>query len=342
MLNNAKVIAGLKALANGFSLIAEGLESAETVVKTTTAPAKVAPTQAPAPKVAVQPAPTQAPAPAEEMIEGKLIITAEELAGMSYNNLKKFAKDLGASAVGSRDEITERLLALSGTIDVEVAPEDVVEPEEVEEAETAEEAEEVEDAETVEEEADEEESDTEKQVIEATKDMTDEEIASFLADVGISPKGKRQALIAKVVKAVEEGVIDLGGEEEAEVPEETEGEAEATDEGTDVEMTEARTKAYEAYDKEIRAGFEAKEITRASILEWLDEFTGMDYSEFDNEQLLDAYVEQSASFIDDEGKDVEEPGAYTVNGVPYCCGKPLKEVDNTFICEVCGAEYEGE
>ena len=44
----------------------------------------------------------------------------------------------------------------------------------------------------------------------------------------------------------------------------------------------------------------------------------------------------------DEGKDVEEPGAYTVNGVPYCCGKPLKEVDNTFICEVCGAEYEGE
>lgn len=52
-------------------------------------------------------------------------------------------------------------------------------------------------------------------------------------------------MIAKVVKAVEEGVIDLGGEEEApeeEASEEVEGEAEAH-EGTDVEMTEARDKS---------------------------------------------------------------------------------------------------
>lgn len=49
-------------------------------------------------------------------------------------------------------------------------------------------------------------------------------------------------------------------------------------------------------------------------------------------------------FIDDEGDEVEEGAPYTLNGEPYCCGQPLQynEEDDTFICEICGGEYESE
>ena len=38
----------------------------------------------------------------------------------------------------------------------------------------------------------------------------------------------------------------------------------------------------------------------------------------------------------------DEEGAYTVNGIPYCCGHELafNEDNDTYICEVCGGEYE--
>ena len=52
----------------------------------------------------------------------------------------------------------------------------------------------------------------------------------------------------------------------------------------------------------------------------------------------------SCLLIDDEGEMPEEEGAYTVNGIPYCCGHELKynEDNETYICETCGAEYEAE
>ena len=31
-----------------------------------------------------------------------------------------------------------------------------------------------------------------------------------------------------------------------------------------------------------------------------------------------------------------------MNDVPYCCGRPLKLVDNTYVCEFCGGEYDAE
>ena len=47
-------------------------------------------------------------------------------------------------------------------------------------------------------------------------------------------------------------------------------------------------------------------------------------------------------YIDDDGEMPEEEGAYLVNDVPYCCGRPLKLVDNTYVCEFCGGEYDAE
>lgn len=47
-------------------------------------------------------------------------------------------------------------------------------------------------------------------------DMDVEELAELLAEHGISAKGKKQALIAKVLKAIDEGIIEIEDEEEGE------------------------------------------------------------------------------------------------------------------------------
>jgi len=110
------------------------------------------------------------------------------------------------------------------------------------------------------------------------------------------------------------------------------------------DMTDERRAAIEAFDSETRSDFEDGSITRKDIIEWLNEFhqTKDTMKKKSDEDLLDEYIYCSCLLINDEGEMPEEEGAYTVNGIPYCCGHELKfnEDNDTYICETCGGEYE--
>ena len=272
--------------------------------------------------------------------------TEEELDGMTYNDLKKLAKTLGITAVGNRKEITAKIL--SGEVEEVVEEAEEVEKKKSSPKRKSDSAKVVKKSEPKEE--DEEEVDlVEQQVLDATEDMEDDEIREYLEDVGISSKGKRQSLIAKLVQAVKDGKIDFD-DADSDESEDEDTDTEDTEEDTDVEdvtetMTKKRKKAYLEFCDETRASVEDGEITREDLIEFLNDFNGTKdkMKKVSTNDLVEQYLMISANLIDDDGNVVEE-GAYTINDEPYCCGKPLKydEDENKFICEVCGEEYEGD
>lgn len=278
--------------------------------------------------------------------------TAEELDGMTYNDLKKLAKTLGITAVGNRKEITAKIL--SGEVEEVVEEAEEVEKKKSSPKRKSDSAKVVKKSEPEEEDeeddTDEEEVDlVEQQVLDATEDMEDDEIREYLEDVGISPKGKRQSLIAKLVQAVKDGKIDFD-DADSDESEDEDTDTEDTEEDTDVEditetMTKKRKKAYLEFCDETRTFVEDGEINREDLIEFLNDFNGTKdkMKKVSTNDLVEQYLMISANLIDDDGNVVEE-GAYTINDEPYCCGKPLKydEDENKFICEVCGEEYEGD
>lgn len=345
---NAKTIEGLKAIRNGIDLILEGYAE-DTIIpaESTEKKTPVVETKTETPKVEAVPEET-----ATTSVKGNL--TREQLDGMTYNNIKKLAKELGVSAVGNREDITARILGET----VEVEPEAVTEApvKETEKTTKKTEPEEVE--------VDEKDNDPlYAQVVEAVADMSNEEIADVLADIGVSAKGKREALIEKVVQAVRDGLLDFDDEDSEEEVEETpapakkagkgapapveveEDEEDLTNDIDNPEMTEARRKAILAQDNSIRKQFKKGEVTRDNLVEFLQSFydTEEDMDDMSDDDLLDTYIDAVCRLVDDEGDLVEE-GAYTLNGEPACCGRVLvySEDTNVFVCEHCGEEYEAE
>lgn len=289
----------------------------------------------------------------EKAKSGSSEYTAEELDGMTYNDLKKLAKTLGITAVGNRKEITAKIL--SGEVEEVVEEAEEVEkkkssPKRKSDSAKVVKKSEPEEEDEIEDDTDEEEVDlVELQVLDATEDMEDDEIREYLEDVGISSKGKRQSLIAKLVQAVKDGKIDFD-DADSDESEDEDTDTEDTEEDTDVEditetMTKKRKKAYLEFCDETRASVEDGEITREDLIEFLNDFNGTKdkMKKVSTNDLVEQYLMISANLIDDDGNVVEE-GAYTINDEPYCCGKPLKydEDENKFICEVCGEEYEGD
>lgn len=285
--------------------------------------------------------------------EGKKQYTEEELSSMKYNDLKSLAKKLGVDPSGTREAITERILAL-------YAPADEAEDEEEEEEEVK-----------TKKSADEKMSHEEiaEYVEDLVKDMTDEEIADLLSEVGISPKGKRQALIAKVIKAIEDGLLEFEYDDEDEESGDVEDSADK-DEDTDVEdevdevedseyedsdgedyfpedMTDERKKACAELKKEITAEYKGKKLTDKEIKQFCSDFY-LDHEGYDSslpkDEQLDMYIQAQQRLIDDEGEqhDFQEP--YELNGQNACCGHYLKELEDSgnLYCEVCGTEYETE
>lgn len=327
---NAKIIEGLKAVRGGIDLILEGYEEDKIV---STSAKEVASVKAEPKEEPKTEAKKEAPVVASDKT-----YTREQLDGMTYNNIKKLAKDLGISAVGNREEITNRILG--------DAP---VEEEKTEEA-------------PVEVPVDEKDNDpVYAKVVATVADMSNEEIADVLADIGVSAKGKREALIDKVVQAVKDGLLELDDEEsedEEEAPEQTTPTEKVAEQSTDDDeeedntndvdnpnMTEARKKAILAQDDEIRKQFKSKDVTRAGLVEFLQTFYDTEDSMDDmtDDDLLDTYIDAVCRLVDDDGNLVEE-GAYLLNGEPACCGRPLTYSEDTkmFICEHCGEEYEAE
>jgi len=252
-------------------------------------------------------------------------LSKESLDAMKYNDLKKLAKEMGVEPNGTREAITERLLG----VEVEAPEEDGDDG------------------------AEETTVDLQSQVEEAVADLSVEEIAQMLTDVGVSPKGKRQALIAKLVKAVEEGKIEFDGDDEDSGEDEDEdstdnddsGEADEEDYFPD-DMTDERAEVIEALEKEIRAEYKKKGITDKEVAEACKAFY-LDHEGYNSKlpkgEQLDMFVLAMQRMVDDEGeqRDIEEP--YEMNGQPACCGHYLKELDSgNLFCEVCSQEYEAD
>lgn len=335
-----KIIVGIVSIAEGLNSIAEALKEMNTTV---TAVAELCPE--PDTEVALNDV-AETPVEESKSTPSNSEYTEEELSGMSYNDIKKLAKELGIPAVGNRKELVKKILSAdtASEVDSEEKTEEKTEVKPVKSAPKTFKKTKVEEPEPDEEDEEEEDEDpVEAKVKEVTEDMSDDEIREVLEDVGISTKGKRQSLISKLVKAVNDGLIDLDEDGEDVDAEEEETDAEESDITED--MTKPRKKAYEELCDETSEAFESGEVTREDLIEFINAFNGTDdkFKKVSDEDLLTKYLELSAMLIDDEGNIVEE-GAYTINDEPYCCGHPLHydEDGEKFICECCGSEYEAE
>lgn len=359
----------------------------------------------------------------EEVVEVETNTEAEDLNSKTLKELKDLAKELGVSTKGSKSTIIGRILEAQDNVEevVEEPEENILTEEEVEEFEEA--------TETG------EENPLEAQL----NEMSVEELADILAEVGISTKGKKQSLIAKVLKAVEEGKIELADEEDAdeeeEVVEETVEEVEepvndtieeteddeegieleeildslgtkelkdlakelgikvvlkdkkasliekitnfeddnklmevliekdiivATDEeeveedvDTEeefvVEGSDVRIEAVENKFADLMEHIENGEIEMSEVTEFLEEYYADNKSELKKieamteEDLANKYCWIQANLIDDEGQEVDFEEPYMVGDKPYCCGIPMKKLnETTYVCEIDGEEVELE
>lgn len=354
----------------------------------------------------------------EAVVEVETNTEAEDLNSKTLKELKDLAKELGVSTKGSKSTIIGRILEAQDNVEevVEEPEENILTEEEVEEFEEATET-------------------GEDNPLEAQlNEMSVEELADILAEVGISTKGKKQSLIAKVLKAVEEGKIELADEEE-EVVEETVEEVEepvtdtieeteddeegieleeildslgtkelkdlakelgikvvlkdkkasliekitnfeddnklmevliekdiivATDEeeveedvDTEeefvVEGSDVRIEAVENKFADLMEHIENGEIEMSEVKEFLEEYYADNKSELKKieamteEDLANKYCWIQANLIDDEGQEVDFEEPYMVGDKPYCCGIPMKKLnETTYVCEIDGEEVELE
>lgn len=269
-------------------------------------------------------------------------ITEESLAEVSYNGLKKLAKDLGVSASGDRETLTANILAS--------VSEDEVEDEEDSDEEVTSSEEEIEDAEFSEEDEEEEDSLAE-QIEQATKDMTVEELADLLVSYKLPAKGKRQALIDAIIKGVEDGIIEFntGDDVDEEDEEEEEIDDAETVEEEEVDEEEVddspRGKAVQELKDSIEAEFEEGSISRKDLITYINKRMGTKnrMKTVDDADLLAKYCELQATLIDDEGDLHEEKEPYVLNDEYHCCGEVLqKDEDGDLVCPICGTCYDGE
>lgn len=304
-------------------------------------------------------------------------LSREQLDGMKYNDMKKLAKDLGISAKGSREDLVERLLntEVSTSVEDDEEDEEPVKKPTDKKKKPSKKSEPVEDEDEDDDIDDEDDSDEDNndldeitsKVEELVADMEVEDIAEILTEAGIKAKGKKQALIDKLIQAVADGIIELDESDDDEdeddyEEDESEEDEDSVDEDEDEEddddeeeedvndlengnMPKERKKALIALDKKLRKQFTDKKLKTSTMKKALVDYYGEDaedeIDDMDKEDLLDAYIYVKQLYVDDDGEmvDVEEP--YTVNGVDYCCGTPLEydKKSGSYICPVCNSKY---
>ena len=271
--------------------------------------------------------------PTEE-VASYVPMSEETLKGMGYADLKALAKNVGVSAKGTKSQLLKVLIEyfknMNEETPVEAPPQEEVPQEEVPaEVETDEEVADGEDTRAV-----------VLRMIEENE-MSDDDIREVLKDAGLSDKGKHEALIDKLVSAIDDGIIQLEDEEDDEpAPAEEEAEEEESDEPA---ITPERAKGIEKLMGEVDEQFKDGSLTASDIREFLDQFGDVTIpKKASADKLLELYKENVSMLVDDEGNVCEE-GAYFINNVPYCCGRPLNVADdNTATCSVCGETYEFE
>ena len=260
--------------------------------------------------------------PVEEVIQEPNEETEEsevDLGSMKLKELREYAEELGLNSKGKRAEVEDRIR-------------EFLENEDTEEDEDSEEAED-----------DEVEDETYAKVMQYVNEASDDELRETLEELGLSSKGKREALVEKIYQAVKDGLFEF--EEEDEEPSEDVEPEEETDEETseDLGMTEERAKAIEAMEEQVQEEFEEGKITRKEMVAYLKQVGIAVTKKVEDEAVVEMYTEKLALLIDDEGEFHDEGGdPYNINEVPYCCGAPLEEIEGGYRCNVCGTEYEAE
>lgn len=287
-----------------------------------------------------------------EPVAEETSLTEEGLNALSYNDLKAKAKELGLKAVGSKKVLIENILASLGNADVssdEPTKEDIEEAiEETIELPVEDRGEEVEIDED--EEALPEEETLYDQVAKDLEGYADEELANILSDIGVSPKGRRQALLAKIVQAIEDGKLEW--EEDSEPDNEPQ---ETTESSKDVEPqddqiieevdfigTEARKQACLEVCDQIESDYENGDISHKEILKFLKEYYNGKYVSQGQDADLEEYLAIQCDLIDDEGIKHEMSDPYYVGDDVLCCGAVLKELNEDLYCEHCGVTYENQ
>ena len=272
--------------------------------------------------------------PTEE-VASYVPMSEETLKGMGYADLKALAKNVGVSAKGTKSQLLKVLIEYFKNMDeetpVEAPPQEEVPQEETPADEAGEEVADGEDTRAV-----------VLRMIEENE-MSDDDIREVLRDAGLSDKGKHEALIDKLVSAIDDGIIQLEDEEDDE-PAPAEAEVEAEEEESDEPaITPERAKGIEKLMGEVDEQFKDGSLTASDIREFLDQFGDITVpKKVSADKLLELYKEDVSMLVDDEGNVCEE-GAYFINNVPYCCGRPLNVADdNTATCAICGETYEFE
>lgn len=188
-----------------------------------------------------------------------------------------------------------------------------------------------------------------EEILEAQDLKTVKAIAKKLK-IKVALKDKKPAIIEKIgqynVEDVIEVLNDMGLIESADDDEEEESEGVKMPK---FEGSKKRIKACEACWKETMTDLENGDIDEDDIREFFEDRFSGNKSELkkiakkDWEDLAIEFAEIIANMFDDDGDDVEMQEPYMVEETPYCCGVPMKKVDDThFLCEIDGEEVELE
>lgn len=352
---NKKLLGAIEEAIKGLNMVAEAIKAEGADADENSAPAKRTPAgrKASEKKAPAKFAPAKKTADEDED-DSVGEYTYEELMDMPYNDMKKYAKSVGVTAMGSREKIVNDILKTYGVEapDEEDEDEDEAPNKKAPASKKAPAGKKTpaskKSAPVEEDEEDEEEDEVTAQVNEAVKDMEDSEIAELLKQAGLPSKGKRTALIARVIKGVKDEVIDLDGEED----EDEDGDEESiydslNDYENNEEIPEERAAAIKKFEAATNKKVKAKTLKMAMIKKALTAYYGdeADLSEAGDEELVEAYIDMKCRFIDDEGDNYDgTDDAYYVNGMLACHGYICEESEDgsSLVCPVCGAEYENE
>nr|DAJ02151.1 MAG TPA: Ku70 repair protein, Protein-DNA interaction [Caudoviricetes sp.] len=176
-------------------------------------------------------------------------------------------------------------------------------------------------------------------------------------DVKVALKDKKDVVIEKLMGAdedalahalVEAGIIELADEEpveeDVEEPETDKVDEEVTFEGSEVRQE----KCAEIFDETFQA-IKDGDIEESDLKEFFEDRFKGNKSELkkiantDFDELAFNYCTIVANLVDDDGDEVELEEPYMVGDTPYCCGVPMKQLDDTtYLCEIDGEEVELE
>lgn len=201
---------------------------------------------------------------------------------------------------------------------------------------------------------------------EATREITEEELAEIANEYGLNDldieelrdycnsyelafhiKAKKLTLVNIIAKAIAEGVIEVGDDEdESEDDDSVESEDDGDESEEEAEVSPEVAEAESKVRKDIAAQIKKGKLTVKKMKEFLKQYYEGDADCKDckgcsEEEIIECYTDIHVALVDDEGEVNEMGQPYVRRDANYCCGKELQEMeDDTMYCEICGETYE--